>query len=1285
MKRILTILLLLACFFAEGQTIQFLGSPTTQIYVRGQLRIDTVIYFPLRDTTFTPAQIGALVVKGTSPYLWTGSKWTLVSTGNPVWGSIQGILSNQTDLQAALDAKQATISAGYGIKISTNTILFDSANIRKVDTLYRVNDSTLNFTIGGAVYPVLIRGTAAGGITSLVLNVPGTPFNDPITFTNTGGAWSGSAVLTNQSANSVWSGPTTGSPAQPTFRSLVIADLPTGIPNSNLQNSTLTYAPSTSGTDISISPSTVSLGGTVTVAIPNAGPGARGALTSADWTTFNNKPISVNGQTGIVITKNADSIKSLPVDISVNRNNYLLTYDSLNGKWFLSAGASAGVTSVGISAPSFLNVAGSPVTSSGTLALTLANQNANSFFAGPNGSSGTPTFRSIVNADFPNSGVSAGTYNSLTVNAQGIVTAASNVGTGIQSLNGLTAGTQVFATGTSGSDFNISSTTATHTFNIPTVSSTARGLVPPSGGGTTNFFRADGTWAAPGGTPGGSTNDVQINNAGSFGVVPGFTATPSTHKVTIDSLNIYKIQTDSIYAGYMKFDNILGKKLPVIGTSITMGTGPTNSYYMYYNQMMRQLSGLGLVSLNLGVSGSTLATQIGNIPYKADTIWALGIEFSSNELNAGTDSATYRTNLNKFIDTCLAHGFLASDLFKIGPMGFQYNVIGTVAQQRGYCFVDSTVCLQRGVKYIDCYNPMLTKEYNYILAVPQLHPNNDQSFILGSIVAGGVMSSFTSKKTRIAAADTVEFANQVIKNQYFVAVGQMAGIDARGNLGVIKSLPSSTSTQGNFIINNNVQWRNAIFPSVYDSTRDMVLNPNTVMFKASSSANYGALDIYNGAGTGKWSNTFSSGVIQIDAKTMQFGFNTTSPSSGFNGIISVNNNIQTIQGGATNYFNPSVSGTGHLELANTFIGGHTKIYGSDSVNTTKMLMMDIAQRGQVVLQEGGTLPYIRASRLSVNSTTEGMLVPRMSVGQRNLVAVGVLSGGSITNAGSGYVNGAYTNVPLTGGSGAGATANINVATTNVSAVTLVLGGVGYKIGDVLSASNANLGGSGSGFQFTIVSILEDGLLVHSITTHKPNWYDGNTWRVVLDSATAASLYGGSALTIGTFSNTSTANALDITSGVLTAHAADASNPGMMTTGTQTIAGGKTFSGGLTVPATVLANRFMGPNSAPGNAGGTGAGTGPTISVTGNDQDGLITITTGTSPSASATIITITYGSTWPTASFATLTPGNSTTAALSGFGAISLTTSTTNFVLTSGSSALAASTQYKWYYHVGGN
>lgn len=58
------------------------------------------------------------------------------------------------------------------------------------------------------------------------------------------------------------------------------------------------------------------------------------------------------------------------------------------------------VTSVACTVPSFLSVSGSPVTTTGTLAITLATETANTLFAGPtNGAAATPTFRAMVGAD----------------------------------------------------------------------------------------------------------------------------------------------------------------------------------------------------------------------------------------------------------------------------------------------------------------------------------------------------------------------------------------------------------------------------------------------------------------------------------------------------------------------------------------------------------------------------------------------------------------------------------------------------------------------------------------------------------------------------------------------------------------------------------------------------------------------------------------------------------------------------------------------------------------------
>jgi hypothetical protein len=72
---------------------------------------------------------------------------------------------------------------------------------------------------------------------------------------------------------------------------------------------------------------------------------------------------------------------------------------------------------------------------------------------------------------------------------------------------------------------------------LDTFTSALKGLAPASGGGTTNFLRADGTWAVPagggGGTPAGSNTQIQYNNSGAFGASASFAWDNSTQSLNI--------------------------------------------------------------------------------------------------------------------------------------------------------------------------------------------------------------------------------------------------------------------------------------------------------------------------------------------------------------------------------------------------------------------------------------------------------------------------------------------------------------------------------------------------------------------------------------------------------------------------------------------------------------------------------------------------------------------------------------------------------------------------------
>jgi hypothetical protein len=82
------------------------------------------------------------------------------------------------------------------------------------------------------------------------------------------------------------------------------------------------------------------------------------------------------------------------------------------------------VLSVGLTMPAEFAVSGSPVTSSGTIAVSKANQNAGLVYAGPaSGSAAAPTFRALVASDLP-AGAGSVTSVALTIAVPAFMTQA---------------------------------------------------------------------------------------------------------------------------------------------------------------------------------------------------------------------------------------------------------------------------------------------------------------------------------------------------------------------------------------------------------------------------------------------------------------------------------------------------------------------------------------------------------------------------------------------------------------------------------------------------------------------------------------------------------------------------------------------------------------------------------------------------------------------------------------------------------------------------------------------
>jgi hypothetical protein len=211
-----------------------------------------------------------------------------------------------------------------------------------------------------------------------------------------------------------------------------------------------------------------------------------------------------------------------------------------DGTW---AAVTGGVTSVsGTGTVSGITLTGT-VTSTGSLTLggtlsvvpaNFASQTANTFLAAPDGASGGPTFRAIVAADVPTlnqnttgSAATLTTSRNFSITGGGITAAAVgfNGSAAVALSASVDAGHITLArmanlaansfignnTGSSATPLALTGTQATAL--LDTFTSGAKGLVAASGGGTTNFLRADGAWASPSGGLALASAEVNLGNA----------------------------------------------------------------------------------------------------------------------------------------------------------------------------------------------------------------------------------------------------------------------------------------------------------------------------------------------------------------------------------------------------------------------------------------------------------------------------------------------------------------------------------------------------------------------------------------------------------------------------------------------------------------------------------------------------------------------------------------------------------------------------------------------------
>ena len=194
---------------------------------------------------------------------------------------------------------------------------------------------------------------------------------------------------------------------------------------------------------------------------------------------------------------------------------------------------------------------------------------------------------------------------------------------------------------------------------LDTFTSGAKGLVPASGGGTTNFLRADGTFAAPGGggTPGGSSGEVQYNNGGAF-------AGAADVEIEGGQLRLPAIATPSVpAAGGVK---VFGKD---------MGNAPWPHFLAPDGVVpwpVQPYVGDGRFYAWLPIVGGTTASLIG---------WpAQSVNGTSTTAAIGTGNRRTNAQRMEFLVTAASTGACAH--FRIAQAGFGVN--GSAAWEGGF-------------------------------------------------------------------------------------------------------------------------------------------------------------------------------------------------------------------------------------------------------------------------------------------------------------------------------------------------------------------------------------------------------------------------------------------------------------------------------------------------------------------------------------------------------------------------------------------------------------------------
>jgi len=385
----------------------------------------------------------------------------------------------------------------------------------------------------------------------------------------------------------------------------------------------------TSGSDFNVTGSPITTNGTLTFNLPDASATSRGALTSADWTTFNSKTdctgtvtsVQIGGGEGIVATGTNPITTSGTINLAVCLNELTTTTDNDCGTYFAVVDSSgvqsklcksninnsgfnndAGytscggtVTSVGLSAGTGVSVSGSPVTSSGTMTVTNTDRGSSQCIFKNIAVSGQTTIEADSNADTLT--FAEGTGITITTDASTDTVTISNEGAD---------GTVTcidFATNETGTDVAVSgvpiTTSGTITLSIPEASATATGKLTATDWTSFNAkTTCTGTVTSIGLTTGTTGTDINVSGSpvtGSGDITLNIPTASATNRGALSSADWTSFNAKTTCTGTV---TSVGLTTDETGTDVAVSGSP--------------VTGSGDITISIPIASATNTGKLSN-------------------------------------------------------------------------------------------------------------------------------------------------------------------------------------------------------------------------------------------------------------------------------------------------------------------------------------------------------------------------------------------------------------------------------------------------------------------------------------------------------------------------------------------------------------------------------------------------------------------------------------------------------------------------------------------------